>query len=178
MLAALSRSNRHVFDRDAGQFVGNIPNGGSGQGFLYSGGVYTTLNVPGATGTYLFGINDAGQIVGGIADGSQFGHSFIYSGGVFTELNVPGAVGTAVNGINNAGQIVGEYFTSPNTGTYLFGINDAGQIVGGIGDGSPTGQSFIAEPTVTPLPAALPLFATGLGALGLLGWRRKRKQVA
>jgi len=30
----------------------------------------------------------------------------------------------------------------------------------------------------TPLPAALPLFATGLGALGLLGWRRKRKQGA
>ena len=30
----------------------------------------------------------------------------------------------------------------------------------------------------TPLPAALPLFATGLGVLGLLGWRRKRKQVA
>jgi hypothetical protein len=26
----------------------------------------------------------------------------------------------------------------------------------------------------TPLPAALPLFASGLGALGLLGWRRKR----
>ena len=25
------------------------------------------------------------------------------------------------------------------------------------------------------LPTALPLFATGLGALGLLGWRRKRK---
>jgi uncharacterized protein (TIGR03118 family) len=27
----------------------------------------------------------------------------------------------------------------------------------------------------TPLPAALPLFATGIGAMGLLGWRRKRK---
>jgi hypothetical protein len=26
-----------------------------------------------------------------------------------------------------------------------------------------------------PLPATLPLFASGLGALGLLGWRRKRK---
>jgi len=25
-----------------------------------------------------------------------------------------------------------------------------------------------------PLPAALPLFATGIGALGVLGWRRKR----
>jgi hypothetical protein len=31
---------------------------------------------------------------------------------------------------------------------------------------------------VTPLPAALPLFATGLGVLGLLGWRRKRKAAA
>jgi hypothetical protein len=34
--------------------------------------------------------------------------------------------------------------------------------------------SFV-ETSETPLPAALPLFATGLGALGLLGWRRKRK---
>ena len=32
--------------------------------------------------------------------------------------------------------------------------------------------------TVTPLPATLPLFATGLGALGLLGWRRKRTTAA
>ena len=30
----------------------------------------------------------------------------------------------------------------------------------------------------TPLPAALPLFATALGGLGLLGWRRKRKHAA
>jgi hypothetical protein len=26
-----------------------------------------------------------------------------------------------------------------------------------------------------PIAAALPLFATGIGGLGLLGWRRKRK---
>jgi hypothetical protein len=32
--------------------------------------------------------------------------------------------------------------------------------------------------TETPLPAALPLFATGLGGLGLFGWRRKRKAQA
>ena len=32
--------------------------------------------------------------------------------------------------------------------------------------------------SATPLPAALPLFATGIGALGLLGWRRKRKRAA
>jgi CHRD domain-containing protein len=29
----------------------------------------------------------------------------------------------------------------------------------------------------TPLPATLPLFATGFGVLGLLGWRKKRKAV-
>jgi hypothetical protein len=29
--------------------------------------------------------------------------------------------------------------------------------------------------SATPLPAALPLFATGLGGLGLFGWRRKRR---
>jgi hypothetical protein len=32
--------------------------------------------------------------------------------------------------------------------------------------------------TTTPLPAALPLFATGFGAMGLFGWRRKRKNAA
>ena len=32
--------------------------------------------------------------------------------------------------------------------------------------------------TETPLPAALPLFGSGVGALGLLGWRRKRKAQA
>ena len=32
--------------------------------------------------------------------------------------------------------------------------------------------------SATPLPAALPLFTTGLGVVGLLGWRRKRKAQA
>jgi hypothetical protein len=37
--------------------------------------------------------------------------------------------------------------------------------------------AFVVNTSVatTPLPAALPLFATGLAGLGLLGWRRKRK---
>ena len=34
-----------------------------------------------------------------------------------------------------------------------------------------------SDPLVTPIPPALPLFATGLGALGLLGWRRNRKTI-
>jgi hypothetical protein len=38
-----------------------------------------------------------------------------------------------------------------------------------------TVSDITIDVTATPLPAALPLFATGLGGLGLLGWRRKRK---
>ena len=36
----------------------------------------------------------------------------------------------------------------------------------------------LTETSTTSLPAALPLFATGLGGLGLFGWRRKRKTQA
>lgn len=39
----------------------------------------------------------------------------------------------------------------------------------------PTGDVVLGSVSTTPLPATLPLFATGLGALGLFGWRRKRK---
>jgi len=34
--------------------------------------------------------------------------------------------------------------------------------------------TYVSE---TPLPATLPLFITGLGALGLIGWRRKQKHL-
>jgi hypothetical protein len=43
----------------------------------------------------------------------------------------------------------------------------------------PTDEAFaVLQVNDVPLPAALPLFATGLGALGLLGWRRKKKAAA
>ena len=49
--------------------------------------------------------------------------------------------------------------TDPNASEYAIIVSD------GVGNALAT----------TPLPATLPLFSTGLGALGLLGWRRKRK---
>lgn len=47
-------------------------------------------------------------------------------------------------------------------------------------DGGVTRMRFVVEGSVSPvpLPAALPLFATGLGVMGLLGWRRKRNATA
>ncbi len=40
------------------------------------------------------------------------------------------------------------------------------------------GTLSVSDPPATPLPAALPLLATGLGLVGLLGWYRKRKAAA
>lgn len=46
---------------------------------------------------------------------------------------------------------------------------------------APAGYSVLTSPgigngvAVTPIPAALPLFTSGLGALGLLGWRKRPK---
>jgi hypothetical protein len=42
-------------------------------------------------------------------------------------------------------------------------------------NGAIFGELMTGVVVPTPLPAALPLFATGLGVLGLVGWRRKRR---
>jgi hypothetical protein len=56
----------------------------------------------------------------------------------------------------------------------MWNLGPGPSVVTGNGDGF-IGTTYSL---VTPLPAALPLFASGLGALGLLGWRRKRKAAA
>jgi hypothetical protein len=57
-------------------------------------------------------------------------------------------------------------------------VADAWENAGG--PGTATGEE-IANFTVvnaTPLPGALPLFATVLGGMGVFGWRKRRKDVA
>ena len=56
-------------------------------------------------------------------------------------------------------------------------LNGGFQPFGNIGD-TIDGLAFLGEAGATPLPAALPLFGTGLGVMGLLSWRRKRKAAA
>ena len=71
------------------------------------------------------------------------------------------------------------------TGTVFFivqgALTDPPQYNGGgsfDGTNAVTDSIVVTGAPATPLPAALPLFATGLGVLGLLGWRRKRRAQA
>lgn len=56
-------------------------------------------------------------------------------------------------------------------------IGFSGQ-VDGIADFNSVVATGGNDPAVVPLPAALPLFGTGLAMLGFFGWRRKRKAAA
>jgi hypothetical protein len=89
----------------------------------------------------------------------------------------------------NGSQLTGDFLLSVNGGTFQHitfanandeKLNLTGKTFAFEEDGSwnPTFYVSALDYTATPLPAALPLFATGLGAMGLAGWRRKRKNAA
>jgi hypothetical protein len=87
-------------------------------GFVYDSvsGTFTTLDNPlafngaqnasGSSGTFLPGINNAGEIAGQYGDANGHYHGFVVdpTHTQFTEINAPGAVNTQVFGINNLGQ--------------------------------------------------------------------------
>jgi hypothetical protein len=90
------------------------------------------------------------------------------------------------NYINSNSSVNDGHFSPFINGVGTFVLNDS--IITSGTDLSHTAVSFLfgtgpdfSKPgtlIITPLPAALPFFATGLGALGLLSWRRKRKNLA
>ena len=83
-------------------------------------------------------------------------------------------------------EFLGDMNTLLGGGSSIVSIADLGTIVNDVnssfssGQPSQFAQDHLDAPPVapTPLPATLSLFATGLGGLGLLGWRRKRKAQA
>ena len=101
-------------------------------------------------GTFPYGINNSGEIVGGWWDSNRIEHGFTLIGGTYTSFDYPGATETAGFAINSAGDIVGPYsdasgvehafllsggayssFDFPGADfTVANGINDAGDIVG------------------------------------------------
>lgn len=114
------------------------------------GATWTTIDVPGAILTRVYGINSVGDAVGDFLDTAEVEHGFLLRGGNFTIIDVPGATSTAALGINDNGQISGSFGRSgekirgfllegqnwtildfpDSLGTSAGGINNAGEIVG------------------------------------------------
>jgi uncharacterized membrane protein len=101
----------------SGQIVGQFVNGSVTDGFLRSGGTFTTLidTDPSAVSTAAHGINNRGEIVGiyrrsttPVLKGFVFDPRF----GTYATLFDPSAsFNTIPYGINDAGQVVGSYDT-------------------------------------------------------------------
>jgi probable HAF family extracellular repeat protein len=142
----------------SGTLVHSINNAGdvvglsaSGQGFLFSGGIFFSLDVPGPYVTNALGINNAGQVVGESFDAlANLTHGFLYSGGTYSSIDYPSIhqEDTIAWDINDSGTIVGDYGLSQRHGfvysncvfttldypgaydTNLRATNNAGDIVG------------------------------------------------
>ena len=95
---------------------------GNTEGFLRrSDGRVFHLNVPGASSTMAFGLNDGDEVVGDYTVGTGSGaatHGFIWSPGFgFATLDDPNGIGaTTLNGVNDRGTVVG-FYTDSNGNT-------------------------------------------------------------
>jgi probable HAF family extracellular repeat protein len=169
--------------------LGDIVGAYQEQGYLYSAGSYTPINVPSSSRpshTVAWAINNARQIVGSYSDADGL-HGFLLSGGTYTRIDVPGAGQTFAFGINNAVQIVGSYQAGGDTGpelgfllsngsfstiqrpgapyTRVVAINDRGQLLGDnfvLTQGTLSGVHY---------PGSVDSYAFGLNNAGqIVGW--------
>jgi len=122
--------------------------------FLLENGVFSEFSIAGAVSTYIFGLNNAGDLCGH-SEAESGSTGFVDVAGTITSFSVPDPIesGTKAYGINNLGLAAGYYdnifgqqfgFARKPTGhfvypiragsskanTVLFGINDRGMIVG------------------------------------------------
>ena len=157
--------------------IAGIYNAGYGtpdHGFLKVGENYTSIDYPGATLTYVFGLNDAGYLSGTYRDGFGLLKGFLYFNGTYTAVTYPNASETYIGGINDANALVGWKVEAGKVGGFTLtagkfrpvavsfanaantkprAINDQGTIIGTYTAPDCTvGCSFVA----TPAPAAMP----------------------
>ena len=157
---------------NAGTIVGIFAKSGasSPQSFELSHAKYTRINPLKSPSSAVYGISDAGKVVG-YAAFSRGIRKFLFHNGEYKLLPIPDAPNAIPYGINRAGTvIVGEYqnpqgvqfgFVYQNnvvttlqfpgsSVTTAFSINDAGQVVGWFNDSSGT-HGFIWTPPADPV---------------------------
>jgi hypothetical protein len=102
-------------------YNGNIVGAYGNHGFLYDGTTWTTLDMPGASTTWAFGI-DGSNIVGVYRIGtSGFSHGFLYDGITWTTIDMPGAIDTTIRGIEG-NDIFGQYQDSFGTHGFMYTV--------------------------------------------------------
>jgi hypothetical protein len=136
---------------NAGVIAGFYTDGsGNTDGFIDKGGTFTTLDVAGATSTFLTGLNNSGEAVGFDMTGTVT-HGVVCSAITLTCVQVDDPSGidaTVFNGVNDQGQIVGFY------------TNGAGNTIG-----------LLANPI--PEPSSIFLLGGALIALSVALRRRR-----
>lgn len=125
-----------------------------------------TIKVAGAQSTAVYGINNAGAMVGSYVDSGGIRHGFLLKGGVVTNIDDPNGTDTYCFAISKSGAIVGWYATTlshsaqgflyqdgvftdigpaGSTGSQAIGINDLGQITGNYGDDNGRSHAFLYD---------------------------------
>jgi hypothetical protein len=127
---------------------------------------FSAVGLPGVTFDSVLTVTGAG-VLGGTDFVTATGISapFQISGSSITAV-IPLSILPIVGSFTTADQFLWNFWTRGS----LNGVAVAGN--SGLADFAPNSS----DASVTPLPSALPLFASGGGLLGYLGWRRKRKQ--
>ena len=183
-----------------GQIVGSARTGFGTRNERYHGwlrnrnGIFTGIDVPGATATVVHGINDNGEIVGEF----DSGHGFLRdANGNYTTLDGPSADSTIPQAINGNGQVTGYLYTGavpvgfvrdadgtwttfdvpnnthkPDEGPYPHAINLAGEVAGFCYDDN--GQhAFVRDPsgvlTLFEMPNAIETDPAAINDQGVVG---------
>jgi hypothetical protein len=145
---------------------GTIVGGSDGEGFVFEGGVFSSLVHPDATnGTTVTGVADDGTLVGSywISDGADvWQRGYIYSGGTFTPFDVPGSTGTSIRHVSSNGRYLSgtwsdegssfgfaydlqaaalTTFGASEFSTIVQGVNSLGQVTGSFTRLNPSGGS-------------------------------------